>query len=211
MFCIQSVSSADSNPSKNPQWKKVKEVDGIALFTLKKPKATRFRGVGRVTVNDPYSIIVILQDYENMPDWFALVSSIKEIHQDDFFNRYMYGVVNYPIIKSREFVAKIEISQHPGTQSVTAVISNQYDYIPLSPDYVRFTLFNGLMHFDIISKHELELTYELEVDVLEHVPSSAINYFLRFAPYLTIKNLREVAKNPKYHNLETDSSEIQFK
>lgn len=194
------------------EWEKVKEHNGISIYVKNKLNISRFRGIGRVKVNDPYAVIALMNDYPQMSNWFALISSVEEIHRDNYSNRYLLGVVNFPIMEERDFVVKTTIIQDPETQSVTLTLNNHYDYIPHNSNRLRFKHFEGLMKSHVISSTEIEVIFEIEVQVeVEYVPSKIVDYLLIFTPYLTIKNLREIIKNPKYHNMEKDNSPIQFK
>lgn len=203
----QSTASASSEIP----WKLIKEHDGISVYSTKSDYSARFRGIGRVKVNDPYSIVAIMEDYENMPKWISLVASATEINRDDYYNRYMHATITPPILQTRDFVVKVSVSQDPKTKSITAILSNAYDHIPIDSKYIRLPVINGLLHAKVISNNELEITYELEANMRDILPANIVDFLIMFTPYLTIRNLREVVKNPKYHNLETDTSEIQFK
>lgn len=211
MFCIQNASSIDVRDAEETPWQQVKEDEGIIVYAKRTQQYAKFRGVGRITVNDPHVIIALMEDFKNTPTWFALLSELNELERVDDFNRYYQGIVSFPIIQDREVVFKLTVSQDPKSDRITAKLSNQYDYIPINSQYIRFPFFEGLYKLDVISNTEIEVTYELSSYPGGYISADIADYFSKYTPYLTIKGMREAVKNPKYHNRAADFPYFSFK
>lgn len=191
-------------------WKKVKDTDGIVVYTQRDINGGHFRAVGRVQVNDLHAMVALLEDYDAISSWIVMLTELKELARTDEYNRYMYGVSQLPIISSRDLVFNIGVSQDPVTRSITVNVINAYDYIPLNPEYIRLTALNGVMKFDVVSDTEMEVTFEFFIHAGGMMAASIGDYFLKFGPYLAIKKIREEVKNPKYHNRGDELSYIKF-
>lgn len=210
LLCVGFAYAVDLKRDKDTAWRLVKKSDGIVVYAQRKVTGSRFKGTGRVTVNDLYSPIAMMEDYEAMPKWLALMSKVTELNRDDDKNRYIHSVVKFPVIKDRDLVYKVVVSQDPKTRSVTAEIQNQYHYIPLDPEYIRFLGIDGFIKFDVVSETEIDVTFELEVNLSGLVSANFADYLLMYAPYMTILNMRDALKDPKYHNQGEHISIVSF-
>lgn len=214
-WCSALANGQNMQDAQLTEWGIVKESDGITIFANQGIDAqgqpfSRYRGTGRVTINDPYSLVAILNDFEHYPDWFPIVSSAKEIDRDNYFNRHIYIIAKFPVIADRDIVTYIQAVPDINTNSVSILIENKYDYLPMDTDYIRFKAFDGLLKGEFISATEAEVTIEIQSNAGGIIPASLTEYLTVYFPYLVIQNLREIVKNPGYHNLQTDTSEIRF-
>lgn len=208
--CTQLAFSIDFRDAEETEWRQVKQEDGITVFAQRTQEFGRFKGVGRVKVNDPYVILALLEDNETIPEWLALLTELNELHRDDDVTRYYQGIVSFPILQDREIIFKASITQDPDSREITALLKNQYDYTKVTSQYIRFPIFDGMLKMEVISDTEVEITYELSAYIGGFISADITDFFLVYAPYLTIQDLRESVKNPKYHNREKDISYASF-
>lgn len=214
--CVGFVNSAEtaSKAAKVEQsigeWKKVKDTDGIVVYVQRNEISSRFKAVGRLEVNDLYSPAAVLEDYDAMPEWLVFLTKVKELKRTDAMTRYIYGEMKNPIIDNRDAVFKVDISQDPKTKSVTLAINNEPDFIPENPDFIRIAALEGLIQYDVMTKNEVMVTIEIDVDLKGELPDSVSDYMLMYGPYLAFLELKEALKKPKYHNREKDIPYLKF-
>lgn len=195
-----SLNGHTANTQAEEEWEKQFTREGITVYTKYKSKIISFRATARIEVHDLYTAIALVEDYSNLSNWFGRISNVSELSRESAKTRYLYGALRVPIIQDRDIIFRVDISQNHKTKSVRVDITGVPDRVPLDPNHVRLPYAKGYLQFDVISETEINATYEINTDPGIDAPLFIKRYVTMLLPYITMINLREQVKNPRYHN-----------
>lgn len=180
--------------------KKLDPISGLAAF----------RGHTIVQESDPYAFVALMNDFDNYPRWLHFVSKAEELEQVTPLHRYLRFQTMLPWpLKNREALLKATAIQHPAEETewndfIEIVLTNEPDYLPQNPDFIRFPHIRGVFSFKWLSEDTVSVTYELHLDPGGYIRPWLANIVLRDAPYFTLERLRRLIKSPAYHGQTFD-------
>lgn len=202
LSCLHATAAEDNAAG----WKLVSNRDGIQVYMRPGNETSRlktFRGVTTVQLTDQYVLAAILNDYASYPLWLHFVDSATEIGRESPVLRYLRFTTQLPWpLSDRDAVLEARVVQtHPAPLSqVTVYLDGHPNLVPAEKGYVRFPEMRGVFGMRALGKPEqVEVTYELTLDVGGYIPIWLSNILLRDAPYFTLLRLRQILKDPKYH------------
>lgn len=199
-----------------PAWELIADRNEIIVHRKLDPASglASFRGNTVIRESDPYALVALMNDFENYPRWLHFVSKANELKQETPLLRYVrfQTLLPWPL-KNREALLKATVTQHIPTAEgehdfVEILLTNEPDYLPPNADFIRFPHIQGIFSFKWLSKDEISITYELQLDPGGYIRPWLANILLRDAPYFTLERLRRLIKSPAYHGHTFDY--IQF-
>lgn len=206
LFCGQALAAGNGSTTNN-DWKLVSDRDGIQVYMRPSNDNSRlktFRGVTVVETADQYTVAAILNDYANYPKWLHFVDSATEISRKSEVLRYLRFTTLLPWpLSDRDAVLEARVVQtHPAPLSeVDIYLDGRPTLIPPQSGYVRFPEMRGIFRVRTLNQPDMqEITYQLTLDPGGHIPIWLANILLRDAPYFTLLRLRQMMKDPKYHD-----------
>ncbi|MEO5681730.1 MAG: START domain-containing protein [Chitinophagaceae bacterium] len=174
--------------------------DGIKVYT-KKMDNSPLKAVRVVcTLNTSLSTLTAaLLDIKGSTDWVyetRKASLLKQLSPSELI---YYSEVQIPWpVSNRDFIILLTVSQDPRTKVVTVAGHNKPDYLPEVKNIVRIQKSYSKWLITPLSKGQVKIEYDLQVDPGGNVPAWLINMFAAKGPYETFKRLREQVKKPAY-------------
>lgn len=185
-------------------WTLVSNRNGIQVYTREGQSGPlkTFRGVTHFRLRDEYAMVALLDDYSAYPDWLHFVDSARELGRTSPRLRELRLTTLLPWpLADREALLECRVSQEPGPNGgrVTVQLINRPHLLAPDPDYIRFPILRGLLQFQRLGHdHQIQVTYQLELDPGGYIPNWLTNILLRDAPYFTLERLRQVVHRPEY-------------
>lgn len=205
LLCSQAWAASDT--ANQVGWKLVSDRDGIQVYVRPSNDNSRlktFRGVTVVKLADQYTIAALLNDYASYSKWLHFVDSATEISRTSPVLRYLRFTTLLPWpLSDRDAVLEARVVQtHPSPLSdVSIYLDGRPGLVPEVPGYVRFPEMRGIFRVRALEQPDmLEVTYQLTLDPGGYIPIWLTNILLRDAPYFTLLRLRQMVKDPKYHD-----------
>lgn len=202
-----STAGADTSTLSNAGWKLVSDRDGIQVYMRRSNDGSRlktFRGVTVVKLADQYTMAAILNDYASYPKWLHFVDSATELSRKSPVLRYLRFTTLLPWpLNDRDAVVEARVVQThlPPLSDVSIYLDGRPDLIPKAKGYVRFPEMRGVFRIRTLAQPDRqEITYQLTLDPGGYIPIWLTNILLRDAPYFTLLRLRQIMKDPKYHD-----------
>lgn len=202
---LANTAAGQSEEALNPDWKLVSDRKGIQVYMRHNDESRlkTFRGVTRMTLEDEYAMVALLNDYESFPKWLHFIDGAEEIKRNGPLQRYLRFTTNLPWpLKDREAVLRADVVQklNSAENSVMVHMTNTPELIPPNNDYVRFPELRGVFGARRLGNHEVEVIYEIVLDPGGYIPAWLANILLRDAPYFTLQRMRRIILRPEYRN-----------
>jgi hypothetical protein len=172
-------------------WELKKEVDGIKIFTAKRPDA-KFKSVRvecMVNARLP-SLVALLLDVERNHEWVYHIKSsklLKRISEKELI--YQAEVCTPWPFTNRDLVVHLKCSRDQGGM-IHIDSEAEPGFIPVNKDLVRITSSRSHWVIASLSPGQQKLVYEISFDPGGSVPAWLTNMFLTEGPSETFTNLR---------------------
>ena len=209
-LALLSVSFSTASELEN-EWKLKKEKHGIKVFMKHKDESRlkTAKAVAEITVDDPYSIVAVLNDYETIPKWFHLVSKVEDLGRKSEVDRDVRIVSDLPWpLKDREVVSHVLIEQDPATYAVRLEFKNKPGLLPPNKDYLRVEEYEGYLLFEFLGNKRVKLTFEAIGDPGGNIPYWMANMLAAEIPYFSIKRMIKYIEKEKFQGQNYDYVEI---
>ena len=208
LVLFASASASDQAPARtleqlDDEWRLVSDRKGIRVYMRHDDdsRMKTFRGVMGLKLDDEYSLVALLNDYDAIPRWLHFVDGAEEFDRDGPLNRKLRFTTHLPWpLRNREAILEAFVIERMDQQeeSVMVYFENRPDSLPDNPDYIRFpemeALFGGVRQ----ENGELEMIYQVVLDPGGYIPAWLINVLMRDAPYYTLDRLRRIIQRDEY-------------
>lgn len=104
------------------------------------------------------------------------------------------------LVKNRDFIIKISMSQNEQTKVITVLAENKPDFLPAKPNLIRIRHSSGKWTITPLAGEKVRVEYELEVDPGGILPPAIVNMFSYDGPFRSFKKLSERVKMAEYAN-----------
>lgn len=186
--------------SASSPWKKVKENNGIIVYT-KNSDSTNLKVVKITTRVQATlsSLVELVKDADNQKNWAYLSKNNKILKVYSPTHWIFYGQTNVPWpIEDRDVVTDVVLKQDSITKAVSITSHSIKGYYPVQKDFVRIPFVRTQWCFIPQSDGSIQLTLTVVVDVGGHIPLWLMRLTAVKGPYSTIKNFLEQLKKEKY-------------
>lgn len=180
-------------------WKKVRDKEGIQVFTLSTSKRDfkDFRGITRVKagMND---FLAVLYDVEALRIWGYNIRSAELLERPSDKVQVYYAVAAAPFpYRDRDGVYRNRFEWDAGSRTLLVQIDLLQDRLPEKEDRVRIS---GSGYWKVVEMPggELDVTFEMRMDPGGNVPAWLANLFAGDTPYHTLLGLRSILSEDKY-------------
>jgi len=216
MLALSAFARADisDDAELNPAWKLITDRNGIQVYMRHNDdsRLKTFRGVTKIELRDEYTLVGLLEDYDNFPRWLHFIDSAKELNRTGPLLRHLHFTTKLPWpLNDREALVQARIEQviTPQQETQTIYLENRPELLPRNPRYVRFPEMTGIFQVSRLGNNEAEVVYQLVLDPGGYIPTWLANLLLRDAPYFTLDRLRRVITRPEYQGLYFDFLELR--
>lgn len=186
-------------------WGLQSDRDGIAVFTADIPgqDLRAFRGV--ITLNAPMkSVVALLADTDNMPNWFYHMRSARVLAGPRNENyRYLVIAGVWPV-SDRDVVIQVDaVQQADGSILMTAEAAA--DRMPVQSCCVRIPRMESSWLVRALGDGRTEVTFSTKSHPGGSLPLWVANLVATDMPRNTLKALRGEVRKPAYANVEQNA------
>ena len=194
-------------------WRLMTAEDGIIVFRQHHSQSSleTFRGVMRMPLEDEYAMLSLYNDTEAFPEWLHLIQGAEAIGREGPLDRNFRFEINLPWpVKDREAVVNAQQKQitTPDEESVVTTLRARPKLIEPNSGYLRIRQLHGVFKLRRVKPEEVEVTFQVRLDMGGWIPNWMVNVFLREMPFHTLKNLRQVVRQDEYQNQYYDYLEL---
>jgi hypothetical protein len=187
-------------------WKYEQSSDGVVAYTRTVPdsKFKEYKVETEVTATLS-QVAAVLMNVSDLPQWVdrcAEASILKDISPTESILR---TVTASPFpLKNREAIAHGKLYQDQKTKVVVMLSSGRPDFLPPNSKYERVTKLRGKWILSPKAGGKVYIQLIGHTDPGGVIPASIANHFVVRIPFITIKNLRNQIKKPKYVNAKLE-------
>jgi len=180
-------------------WELQREENGIKVFT-KEAGDSGFKPF-KATVILNHSVeefASVLYDIEGLSDWAYEIKTSKIFEKSGDTLQIYYAEAKAPFpFKNRDGVYQNKFQWNGAAKTLLVKIDLLDNYKVENTDLVAITG-NGFWRATLLDSGELEVTFMMAVDPGGEIPAWMANMVVDDSPYVTLLNLREIIKKPKY-------------
>jgi len=187
-------------------WKLSKDKDGIKVYTRASDESPfdEFRATMQLN-QSIHSLIAVLQDIENMPEWAYNVKSARILKEYGDTIQFYYTEVSLPFpFTNRDAVYRNSYDWKNDSSLLVVDIQMLPKYIEENEDLVRIPFGKGFWRVKVLSEERLDVTFQMVVDPGGSVPAWMANMFVNETPIYTFTKLREMIVKEKYQQQRFD-------
>lgn len=187
-------------------WTLSKDKDGIKVYTRATDESPfdEFRAT-MVLNQSVHSLIAVLQDIENMPEWAYNVKSASILKELGDTVQFYYTEVSIPFpFTNRDAVYKGSYYWKNDSSLLVVDIQMLPNYIEPKEDLVRIPFGKGFWRVKVLDDKRLDVTFQMVVDPGGSVPAWMANMFVNETPIYTFTKLREMIVKEKYQQQQFD-------
>lgn len=193
-------------------WQLFKSVqeEGIDIYYRSAPEAPDFIEFKAVMLLESKLLpaIAVIRDVSSMPEWVYQVKSAEIIERIDDVQRYIHIKHNSPVIGlgKRDSIILSSIRQDPLSKVVIIEGLVQADYRERNKGYVRIESGKSSWIFEPLADEQIKITFQGYANPGGLIKKAASGYlakkFLWKLPYISMKNLKQQVKKPRYQNVQ---------
>lgn len=187
-------------------WTLSKDKDGIKIYTRSSDKSPfdEFRATMQLD-QSIHSLVAVLQDIENMPDWAYNVISGRILKAYGDTIQYYYTEVSIPFpFTNRDAVYRNTYEWKNDSSLLVVDIQMLPDYLEETENLVRIPYGKGSWRIKVLDNGRLDVTFQMVVDPGGSVPSWLANMFVNETPAYTFTKIREIIVKDKYQTQRFD-------
>lgn len=184
------------------QWKLVDTEDNCQVYTS--PVAGKDYVAAKATCLIPARIEVlgtVLRDIANYPEWMEDCKDTKILKVvDDENDVFVFWFRQHvALLKDRDMIlkSKTAIDMKGGVNLVYADSTTEMDY-DAGKGYVRMPSFYSLFTLEWVDRENTRVTFMIDPDLGEGVPTGIANRTIRKLPVKSLKNMAKMAKKSRY-------------
>ncbi len=174
-------------------WKLRKDRNGIRVWTRDHKEKDILEYLSKVTIETSLEkLIDIIQDVDAYPGWTenCETASVYRILSDSSRIEYMTTKVPWPL-EDRDVAMEFVVVKNNDTY-FQANLTSVPDSVPVSDDYIRIEISQGLWIFNKIDDDRVEVIHQFLSDPGGNIPKWIVNMFIVSGPYKTLENLKKL-------------------
>jgi|GEM_PF-137234 hypothetical protein len=185
-----------------PEWKEVRESNGIKAYVMKVPDMAQKRvKVETVTESSLSALVALMTDASRHKDWVYANIYAEIVEQIDAYNWVYYGRSDAPWpVSDRDVVTRVHMLQNPVTKEVVFESVGEPAYLPDCEDYVRIPMLHAIWRFTPLGEGKVRVAFELLLDLGGNMPGWVINLAATKGPYNSLKDFIDLAHQEPYSN-----------
>lgn len=187
-------------------WALSRDKDGMKIYTRPSDDSPfdEFRATMQLD-QSVHSLVAVLQDIENMPDWAYNVISGRILKEYGDTIQYYYTEVSIPFpFTNRDAVYRNTYEWKNDSSLLVVDIQMLPDYIEETENLVRIPYGKGSWRIKVLDNSRLDVTFQMVVDPGGSVPSWLANLFVNETPAYTFTKIREIIVKEKYQTQRFD-------
>lgn len=143
----------------------------------------------------PEETLRAILDFDSYHHWVPYCENSHTVKKVTDSLYYFYQLLDMPVIKNRDIIVKVEISELE-SKGYNIKMTSVPDYIERDPDAIRIGLFKASYSItQNTGSGKTMVSMENEVDPGGYIPTFALNWASRSQPHQTFSNLKEHIAN----------------
>jgi hypothetical protein len=184
------------------QWKLIETADGCHIYTSSVAGKDYIAAKTSCTIPARIEVIgTILRDIENYPEWMEDCKETKMIktldEKNDVFIFWFRQHITLLTDRDMVIKSKTVIDVNSGRNLIYADATGDVSY-DAGKGYVRMPSFNSLFTLEWVDRERTRVTFMIDPDLGEGVPSGVANKMITRNPFNTLKKMAKMAKKSKY-------------
>ena len=194
MALLLSAPGSASADDKYPDWEKIKDNNGIQVFTREVPASPILKVKTRVEIGASISAIqATLEEIDKRNHWIPYLQESRVLTTFNQSEALEYSLFAAPWPASdRDFVYRIQREQRDDQRIVYSMVSESSPLMPGNPDRVRAILMESTYILTALPDGRSRVELIFHADPGGWLPDWIINIIQRVLPYLILRNLRDL-------------------
>lgn len=183
--------------TKEPEWEKIREKNGIRIFKKHLPgnPLVIIKGEGVVDASME-RVATVLLDIPKTAEWVKYLMEakiLKRVSENEFFG---YARFKSPffLIQDRDFVTRNSIRRFPATKTMVISAESTEDFPYEKTKAVRAYITHSTMTLRYLEENKTHISSILQSDPKGSIPKWIVNKFVETIPQTTFEALRERVK-----------------
>lgn len=189
------------------QWSLVSDRDGIQIYMAHNDdsRIKTFRGVMVMELDDFYSPIAILDDYEYYGRWMYLIEGLSEVRRRSPQDRDVHVRTKLPWpVGDRDAGLQLTVNQDTKTGEIRIQFRSRDGILPARDDYVRIPEMVGHFNTLPLGGRKVQVTFEVLLDPGGYIPAFLANFILKDIPFVSLQRFRRVINTERFANHRVD-------
>lgn len=197
-FICALISSIVQAQNQQPDWQKIKDEDGVLVYSATVSGSDIIKVKTEVIINAPLEHIrQILDDAPRRKRWVPYLDHSRVLQSISASERLEYSHFAAPWPASdRDFVYRIRLQHKQSDQLVFHMKSEQNTLMPEQANMVRAELVESIYTLTALQPQQTRVELVFHADLKGWLPVWIINIVQRALPFLMLKNLRALAVSP---------------
>jgi hypothetical protein len=214
------VTSVFANPV-DEGWKKVKDADGIQIYTrpVKDLPMDEFMGVGKI--NAPVTVATeVFRDFPSFVQWFGDCKEFRTLkaydnEKDKYMIYFIYQTPSWALgVQNRDCIIDAKADDRSNTDGVSSfkTIALSGNFVPVSSSMVRMPFFECSAKLTKVSDNVTSIEYRVKAHPGGMLPGKLVQYIIVAQPFKTIQGLqRQVNKEIYWQKAHQRYPEVNLK
>ncbi len=200
-FFIVTVFISSTAEAKS-SWELNKQADGIKVYVRDIPNSKLKSFRGEITIPTRLtSLVAALEDTKVFPRLFHQCKSAKSLKKTGSNEHYNYIVTGMPWpVNPRDSITHSVLRQDKKTKKIDIAVNSKPKMLPEKKGIVRVKHLAGRWEFVPLNNGGVKVVYELSIIPGGKIPTWLVNLLIVDTPFFTLKNLRNLVKEPAYKN-----------
>jgi hypothetical protein len=183
-------------------WQLKKDQDGIKVYTKSTENSHYDELKVEMTLTATLSsLAALILDIDNYHNWSFNTEKAYVLKRVGPGDLYFYELIHSPWPASnRDLPVHLQISQDPGTKSMSVRSTCIPDLVPLQKDVVRVPLSIEEYVVTPLPRGKIQIEYRLKLDPGAGAPAWLINLFSVKGPFETFSHVRQQLQRPAYRD-----------
>lgn len=208
MVCLFMTASSSFAGSIEEGWKKVKDSEGIQIFTrsVKGNPMDEFMGLGDISA--PLDVVKeVWLDFPSYPQWFGSCKEFRTLKtiSAEHHHYLVYYVVASPSwaagVSDRDAVMEVSTEDLRAKEGkvIISLKALKESLVPLNSKYVRITHLIGKITLTKVNSNMTHIIYTVLFDPGGKLPPRVVQFTAVSRPFDTITGLRMMVKKDLYY------------
>ncbi len=202
-------------PSSNAMedWELLRDRDGIKVYKKHIEGSNLYEFKGDTVVNAKIATVIeVMLDFKAMTKWVVFLEEFRvlkglEIKDNDFtMSIYIFTDPPWPVL-NRDCIIKVagKHSNNNNTKITVDTAALRKQIVPLKKGCIRLTKFSNKWIVESITDNKTSVSYSIRIDPEGYIPAWIVNPIIKRQPFHTLRNLKQMAKSPKYIKAENST------
>lgn len=188
-------------------WKKVKDAEGIQIYTrpVKGLPMDEFMGVGNI--NAPITVVgEIWRDFPSYVQWFGDAKEFRIVktyanEKDKWVAYFVYQTPSWALgVKNRDGIVDLIADDRTSTEGegiLTTHVINE-NLVPKCSKYARMPVFDCYVKLTKVSDNVTHIVYRVKAHPGGIIPGKVVEFVIVSQPFKTIQGLRKMVDKDVY-------------